>query len=42
MDERSPMHKRMKRRNRALGLALAGLVIFIGVLSYFKIDVASP
>lgn len=42
MDEQSRSQARMRRRNRALGLALFALVIFIGVLSYFKIEVASP
>lgn len=32
---------RMRGRNRALGLALFGLVIFIFVVSYFKIEVAA-
>ena len=32
---------RLKSRNRALGLTLGGLVLFIFVVSYFKIDVAT-
>ncbi|WCL53652.1 MULTISPECIES: hypothetical protein [Kordiimonadales] len=42
MDDYSEMHARMKKRNRAVGLALAALVIFIGVVSFFKIEVLSP
>lgn len=33
---------RLKRKNKALGLALFGLVLLIGIVSYFKIDIATP
>jgi len=42
MNDYSEMHARMKKRNRATGLALAALVIFIAVVSFYKIEVMSP
>ncbi len=34
--------KRLKKRNRALGLSLFVFVILIGVVSYYKVMVATP
>ena len=33
---------RLKRKNKALGLTLFGLVLLIGIVSFFKIDIATP
>ena len=42
MKDPSDMHKQMKKRNLALGVALFAFVIFVGVFSYFKIKGLTP
>ncbi|SDE22177.1 MULTISPECIES: hypothetical protein [Kordiimonas] len=41
-EDLSEMHKRMKKRNRVLGLSLAAFVILVAVFSYFKIKGLTP
>lgn len=41
-DDYSEMHKRMKKRNRALGLTLGAFVIIVAIVSFFKVQTGTP
>ncbi len=41
-EDRSDMHKRMKKRNRVMGLSLGAFVIIIAVVSFFKVKTGTP
>lgn len=38
----SARHEQMKRRNRALGLALFAFVVILGVVSYYRVGSLMP
>ena len=41
-DAEKAAEARLARKNRALGLALFGLVVLIGVVSFLKLEIAVP
>lgn len=42
MSDPTDMHKKMKKRNRVLGLSLFTFVIALGVISYFRVKGLAP
>ena len=42
MADKSEMHTKMKKRNRAVGLSLFAFVILLAVFSYFKVKGLTP
>lgn len=42
MSDKNDTEKALKKRNLVLGLSLFAMVVFIAVVSYYKIQVVTP